>query len=668
MKPLRSCPSSIDVRRASLVHASTFLLLLVVFIITYWAHTRGLPGAFLIDDSIRIEVKEVPSLDIATFARTIESTGVGLFGRPVSLASLFVTKFLYGNEPEAFKRENILLHLLTGALIFWCVYRLMQASRFHRWAADDHIRLYFALAVATIWLLHPIQISTVLYAVQRMTILSAVFAVAALLTYIIARQNPLTSVRSLLCLFFLTPTFTALSLLSKENGALIPIYLLIVELFAFGFYAARPVDWRILYLSTAVLVLIPLLLGLLYFITQTESLLYDYAVRNFTLTERLATQSTIVWQYVYFLVFPILSDMSLYHDAITLRTFSSPVALVATTGWIVVGALAVYFYSRQPIVSFGITLFLASQLLESTIIPLELMFEHRVYFGSIGVFLIVTHMILCLRNHLSHGPAVATTTLILVTSLLAFQSTTRAMTWKDHESLLVVTLTDHPESDRAAAELANLKLAQGRFKEARTILEKAIERPPHRARAGLRLHLLGTYCPSERSYPIELYNSVIQDLAFRPIQAYVLSGLNVLRELDKLDQCPQISRDEMRPLFRTAATNPKGRQSSKFRVNFLLGRFVTADGNFSEAVDAYKRALQYTSGVPDSAVLRVLIDLADVQIEIGHNDDARQTIRSAKALIDSSILKFPGASRAISNQLNVLESSCIDDTCASSAD
>src|SRR5690606_5451195 len=86
--------------------------------------------------------------------------------------------------------------------------------------------------VAATWLLHPLLVSTVLYAVQRMAQLSTFFTLLALLAWLKARTAD--KPRSFYFFgWFVMPAMSLLAMLSKENGALLPLYFLLLEVCAF---------------------------------------------------------------------------------------------------------------------------------------------------------------------------------------------------------------------------------------------------------------------------------------------------------------------------------------------------------------------------------------------------------------------------------------------------
>ncbi|MFO1506772.1 MAG: hypothetical protein U1F23_06795 [Lysobacterales bacterium] len=135
----------------------------------------------------------------------------------------------------AFKAGNLLLHHCWAASPAFALFRTFATvgaltgrdlARFSAWWA------WFA---ASVWLLHPL-LATVLYVVQRMAMLSALFTLLAMLAYVHGRiaVEAQQRRRSFLLLLVAVPVCTILAALSKENGVLAPGALCaVIELFAF---------------------------------------------------------------------------------------------------------------------------------------------------------------------------------------------------------------------------------------------------------------------------------------------------------------------------------------------------------------------------------------------------------------------------------------------------
>ncbi len=171
------------IRTNNLLTASLFIIILLVTIALYWP---GLNSPFIFDDMPNLNpIGKYSDLgtwrDMILFILQGDS---GPTGRPVSLASFYLDDSSWkGASATDFKYTNLMIHLLNGVLIFWVSLKTAAYLNF----SDTHKHL-FALLAAALWLLHPIQINTVLYVVQRMTQLSTLFILTGILCYLHGRE------------------------------------------------------------------------------------------------------------------------------------------------------------------------------------------------------------------------------------------------------------------------------------------------------------------------------------------------------------------------------------------------------------------------------------------------------------------------------------------------
>ena len=151
------------------------------------------------------------------------------------MSSFIANAVLSGPDFYHWKLTNLILHLLVALLVYLLVERI--TSQFHDFSAKQPQLV--AIAVAGLWLLHPVQVSTVLYTVQRMSLLAALFMVAGLLAYVEARRRQIAGysgawVFMLLCFAVCLP----FAVVSKENGLLLPLLTFVLEIFIFRFAGA----------------------------------------------------------------------------------------------------------------------------------------------------------------------------------------------------------------------------------------------------------------------------------------------------------------------------------------------------------------------------------------------------------------------------------------------
>src|SRR5690606_29320996 len=137
-------------------------------------------------------------------------------GRPLAMLSFVINDSAWPSSPWSFKYTNLMLHALVGVLVFGFARHL---ARLH---LHENRSSLAALIVAAAWLIHPMQLSTSMLVVQRMTQLSALFALAGLWAFLVLAHRAASSASSLLAVVVLG-IGTILATLCKETGALTPL-------------------------------------------------------------------------------------------------------------------------------------------------------------------------------------------------------------------------------------------------------------------------------------------------------------------------------------------------------------------------------------------------------------------------------------------------------------
>lgn len=422
------------------------LALLALLVLTAAAYRPGLWGGFMLDDFPNIVVNPAMYFDAADISGWWQATLSGIAGwggRPVVMLSFAVDVASHGMNPFWFKLTNLLIHLFNIALVFVLTQRLLENARPS--AVEPRARIGVALAVAAVWGLHPLQMSSVLYAVQRMTSLSAMFVLLALLAYLWLRRAVLARdwKQCVMAAVAVSAAWLA-AFFSKENAALLPLLCLSLEVIIAGDERSR---WRRgVMVAMLVLVLLPVVL---YFTMHGFGFLEGaHRYRNFTTPERLMTEARVLWLYLRWIVIPDTDQMGLYHDDIPLsHGLLDPASTLVALGGLA-GLVVLAWVSRRkiPWIAGGLLFFFAGHLMESTVIPLEIAFEHRNYLPSYGIVLLIA--ILVYRT-LAWRPAWLLG-LGLATSLsLATVTYARAIVWGDPLRLAMSEAANHPLSPRA---------------------------------------------------------------------------------------------------------------------------------------------------------------------------------------------------------------------------
>ncbi|MDF1579109.1 MAG: tetratricopeptide repeat protein, partial [Desulfobulbales bacterium] len=335
-----------------------------------------------------------------------------------------------------------------------------------------------------IWSLHPIQTQSVTYIVQRMNSLAAMFYLLSLLCYVQARSA--TPSRRKWLLFGASLLSGLFALGSKENAATLPFFILLYEWYFFRNLSRKWLKHRIPYLAGALLILT----GLAYIYLggqPLQAIQSGYLSRPFTMDERLLTEFRVVLFYISLLLFPHPSRLNLDHDIALSTSWLAPastIPAVAAIGGLAV--LAVCLARHRPLYSFCLLWFLGNLLIESSIIGLEISFEHRNYLPSmLAILPIVAITGQGLKSKGLQGAA-----LLVAVAAMAFWTHERNKVWGDELSLWSDAAGKSPQKARPQNNLGTAMFHKGRYKEAIVSYSRTLEIEPEHAIAHNNLGFL----------------------------------------------------------------------------------------------------------------------------------------------------------------------------------
>lgn len=423
----------------------------------FFVYFPGLSGSFIFDDVANITrnpLVAIHQLSLEALLQAADSGRSGPLGRPVSMVSFALNHYFSGFSPYYFKLTNLAIHLLNCLGIFLLSKLLLSiyCRRLESRLVAAEIA-WISLAVSAAWLLHPLNLTSVLYVVQRMTALSAFFSIWGLLLFLWGRSRLQEGGSGAWPMLASIVVFVPLAALSKENGALLPILMLTVEvtLFAAPVAAGRRNFLRCFY---GAFVALPLMAVLAYLVVKPQWLLAGFQYREFTLIERAMTEARVLLFYIRQILLPDAAQMGLYLDDFPVsRGLFSPVstfvAIVAIAGGT---ALLWLLRRRMPLVAFGGFFFLAGHLLESTVYPLDIAYEHRNYLPMYGLLLPTFFYLLHPREHVSTLRARRMAGVVLIL-FLAAMTYARAKEWANPYDLAQLEYRHHPDSVRANIEL-----------------------------------------------------------------------------------------------------------------------------------------------------------------------------------------------------------------------
>ena len=494
MRPVAQSAMSIASRRA-LPWAALLLLLALAWL----AYRPGLSGGFLFDDFVNLDAlgRYGPVDDTEALWRYLTSGIADPTGRPLSLLSFLLDARDWPADPAPFLRTNLLLHLGNGALLFLLL-RQLGAHLAGRGARTDAA----ALLGGALWLLHPLFVSTTLYAVQREAMLPASFVLLGLLAYVHGRQlhdrRPAAGAAWMLGGIALG---TLLGVLAKANGALLPLLALVLEATVLragdGARAAevahRLRGWRRL------LLVLPTLLLAAWLLQRMPGLHADLPSRPWTMAERLLTQPRVLLDYLQLLLAPRWLSTGLYNDAYPVSTgwlqpASTLPALLAIIG---LAAAAVLLRRRWPVFAAAVLFWLAGHLMESSVVALELFFEHRNYLPALLLPWAVA-WVLCQWRAPAWIRACIAVALVATLALMTWQ---RASLWGQPLLMARLWVAHNPDSPRAQATLAHADLRSGHPEQASRRLASLLRQHPDELQ--IVLAHADAACASRRLTPAE---------------------------------------------------------------------------------------------------------------------------------------------------------------------
>lgn len=364
------------------LHIAIILLACVV------CYLPGINSLFVFDDLPNLEalihIQGATPAD-ADFWEFVFSGGAGPTGRPLSLFTFALQSAAWPDNPAAFKAINLLIHCMNAVLVYLLGLRLAVHLQ-----GESRRACLIAVCAALVWSLHPVHTSSVLYAIQRMGLLSNLFMLAGIYGYVHIRlMKTAGQARQLLMLTACLAGSGLLALFSKENAPSLVFYVLVLEYTLLKDVPAGKThrQWRLacLWLPALVCLLLPLV-----FFGQLQ-VMYEES-RSFGMLERLLTQSRILFEYLTVILVPTTAATGIFHDfTVSASLFNPPSTLAAVLAWTGLAGLFMARPGKHGIWLFALGWYLAGHVVESSVLPLELFFHHRNYLAFFGIIFALTY-------------------------------------------------------------------------------------------------------------------------------------------------------------------------------------------------------------------------------------------------------------------------------------
>jgi tetratricopeptide (TPR) repeat protein len=429
------------------------------------SYANTLYSPFVLDDMHSFI--EEPNVYVKDFSyESFSKLSSTVFGKArfIPLATFSINHYFSKGQMPLYHITNIGIHLLTTLVVFWFITSLLRTP-----IGNSALRgipgAYFAFFSAALWALNPVQTNAVTYIVQRMTSISAMFYLAALTFYIKGRLADSFKYRWLFYLF--SGVMALCSFLSKENSFMLPAAVILVEWMFISPYMFKNILRKMKWYHWLIIILLTVLL-LPLFEHRWASILNTGDYRPFTWQQRLLTQSRVIVYYISLLLLPLPGRLNFDYDfSVSTSIFSPPMTILS----IILLTLVLWMVFRRrrqyPLMAFGVFWFFLNLLIESTIIPLELVFEHRLYLPSVGFYIFFLALMDLLIVHLKDKfqafevEQVFILLMVVFVSLLSIGTTFRNNIWRDSYTLYSDCVKKSPNDPRTHL---NLGVAMGRDK------------------------------------------------------------------------------------------------------------------------------------------------------------------------------------------------------------
>jgi hypothetical protein len=555
-----------------------------------WMYWPGLDGPTIFDDGPNLLVLDILDESPSQAIDIVVGNGSGPTGRPISMLSFVLEKLYLDGGTRGQKKLNLFLHLACGTLLALLFYVLLSYRRY-RGAGQ------LSLLLAAYWLMSPLFVSTVLYSIQRMAQLSTLFMFCSLLAYSVWRIRWLRGYSGWAMVPLLT-TLVLLAIFSKENGVVVLPILVLLEVFWFQFVGrdgGNHVGFRRVSFALIALGVTVVALG---YARSPDWVVSGYILRPYTLLERVLTEGRILWDYIFQLLIPSVAKMGVYHDDIVLSTSltSSTATLLSWLAWAILLVLlaSTWFFKSGRYLAFAMLLFLVGHSVESTVLALELYFEHRNYFPAAGIFLFLGVLLGALFNALPALKNVVLTVMSFWILLISWQASSQIQIWSADQLMRMTTVNAHPESSRANINMAVLLARYGGLQDAFVYSQRAALLQNERlGDLDVRNILLACYA----NQPLE--KEVFEALPTWSAQGRIIAATNafhyLIRKLDA-DECPALDKVLIADKFSTILLGPQAPATVTSEVYAGLAALENSLQRYQSAYDYANLSLDLDPG------------------------------------------------------------------------
>ncbi|MBU0487676.1 MAG: hypothetical protein KKA07_17745 [Bacteroidetes bacterium] len=423
------------------------IAVLFLTIITYWPLVNASFVKFD-DDIYVVENQHVIDFDVQSFF----SQHTHGHYQPLTMLSYSMQAKL-GGGPSGFHIFNLLLHLLTVVLVFLLIRKLV-------------VNAGIAWLCALLFALHPIHVESVAWISARNNLLSSLFLIAGLLTYLRYVEKD----RTFKWLIFTFLLFLG-AVMSKSLAVTFPLLM-----FVFDFIRKRRLSLK------SIVEKIPFALIAVFFAWLAMKNAGEIgSVNDSVLAYSMANRAfMIVYAYVFYIcwfIFPL--DLSVVHYNPFLNEGSLPVLYyLAPLALLIPIILLIRMKSSRRQIFWGFAFYFISISLTVQFVPVGnvIVSERYAYFPHVGLLIVLSFLFLTIsrKANFQKIKPFALVVLLFFISLFAYRTNSRARAWENSDTLFQSMIDDYPEDFYGYMAMGNLCKMRNEFPEAIGYFDKSI--------------------------------------------------------------------------------------------------------------------------------------------------------------------------------------------------
>jgi len=474
-------------------YAFTFIALFIALIIIYG---NSFHSQFHFDDIPNIVNNPNAHLTSLSWENIKNAFYVTINGqkyltRPLTRFTFALNYLIDGTNVFGYHIVNFAIHYLAAIFLFLFIYNTLQLPLLNERYGKTAYNI--ALFSVFFWATHPIQVTAVTYIVQRMASMAGMFYIMAMYFYLKGRMA--SGVGKRINYFALCSVAAIFSFTSKENTAMLPVSIFLYDLFLIQGLTNENLKKNLKIVVLPFLIL--LFIGNFY--VDLPSILDGYKIRPFTLYERLLTEPRVIIFYISLLLYPVSSRLTFLHDIEISSSFFSPWTTLPAIFLIFLSIIiAIAICRKRPLIAYCILFFFMNHLIEGSIIPLELIFEHTNYLPSMLFILPLSILALMILDYFFYRKSLQFIMFFVLIFLLAAQGHTtyiRNSLFINGITLWSDNIKKAPDLHRPYQGLGVALLSDGYYDEGLSELQKALDaKSAGNIHQKYRTHLsLGTY-------------------------------------------------------------------------------------------------------------------------------------------------------------------------------